>query len=82
MQQLQMMMLQSKIQGDQANIKRDLSQAEENRTNAMLDRTKVVKELQGMDFGQFMEIMNFMKSLSEQQQLQNVKQLPVQTGGV
>jgi len=72
LQQLETALKQSKLQSDMASIKEKLSQAEENRTNAMLDRAKMVKELEGMDFDRVMKILELMKGISEAQQLENM----------
>jgi hypothetical protein len=70
---LQKLMAQAKIKSDVASSQTKLTQAEENRTNAMLDRARTVKELQGIDFDQMMKVLEFMKSISESQQLQNIE---------
>lgn len=58
---MQVQLLQTKILEGQADIKKDTSQAAENRTNAMLDQARAIKELQGIDFDQAMRALEFIQ---------------------
>jgi len=77
-QQLQTAMLMAELQKTQASTVKDKTQAEENKTNAFLDRAKAVKELQGIDFDQFMQAIDLFRSISAEEQ----NLLPGNQGGV
>jgi len=68
-QQLQVQMMMAKIQSDLAGAQEKRTQSEENRTNAFLDRARTVKELRGIDLDQVIKVIEFMRQMSEGQQL-------------
>jgi len=78
MQKIQTALMHAKLQTDTASAKEKLSQAEENRTSAMLDRARTVKEMQGMSFEQIMKFLDFMKGVSDSQNLHDIKAIGAQ----
>jgi hypothetical protein len=91
LQMLQTMMSQAKIESDLANAEEQRSQSTQNRSAAVLDRIKTIKELQGMDADQVVKLAKVIKTLmmdpailnqgnegQEQQQPQQPPEQPAQ----
>lgn len=62
-QLLQSMMMQAKIKSDLANAEEQRSQSIQNRSSAVLDRIKTMKEMQGMETDQISKLAQVIKTL-------------------